>query len=701
TGNANSRSNQAIALLATSPLVEDLTAMHDVDVVAFDESTRPLRYLPQRQPVLEGATEELAIDGAAKNTFEPDQLAPEGHESRLGDAITATLERYRGLPLAGIVLLTDGGQNAGLELPPAGEAASSVGVKVHSIAFGPSLAPMNVAVSELIAPEQAYPGDKLSLQAVVHTQGREARQLELQLFRRPTGEDSAPNSSASWEMITSLQATTTPGDDLQTLRFETSPAEAGEYTYEVRVAARADESRTDDNAAQAEVAIVERKTRTLLYAGGPARDYRFLRNQLRRDKSFLVDVLLESGVEGISQDADNILTEFPTSAEQLSGYDAIVAFDPDWSQLATDQVRWLEQWVARQAGGLVVVPGMINTPRWGIDSRMRTIRGLYPVRLPDRLLDLRSDSRARDTAEPLVFTREGNEAEFLRLADSSEDSSAAWREFPGVFGAFDHLGPKPGATVYAGLQVSGDEPGPAYLASHYYGAGQVFYLGSSEIWRLRALDTNYGVRLWTGLLRHTSQGRLLQGSPRGKLLVSQDRYELGDTVLLRAVVSDQQLDPLVAESLPLTIELPGGHSEQLTMPAEAGKPGNFAAEFRVVEPGAYRFVLPVPESDEQLARAVRVAVPQLEIRQTVRNKAVLQQLANQTGGQYYDSPNVALAGSESIPSVVAATPSQARAKRVLGAIDEPFARSQSFTLLAVVAGALCLEWIVRRLNFLA
>lgn len=700
------RAEQTLALFTESPLVEELTAEHDVELIAVDESARPVRYLPGRRTADDEATEsaesEALNNGSIDAEMLAEKLAAEGHETRLGDAIAETLERYRGLPLAGIVLLTDGGQNAGLELPAAGDAAASAAVRVHSIGFGPLVAPANVAVRELIAPERAYPGDKITLQAVVHAQGLAARQIELQLFRHPIDLARPDGEAGDWETVATQEAILLNDDHLQTVRFETQPEEAGTYTYEIRVAPVPGESQTDDNTAAAEVAIVERKTKVLLMAGGPARDYRFLRNQLRRDDSFVVDVWLESGAAGISQDANKILTGFPTSPEQLAEYDAIVAFDPNWALLDVDQIRWLEQWVARQAGGLVVVPGRVNVPRWGIESRMTTIRGLYPVRLPDRLLELRSDEVSSDKPQPLIFTREGQEAEFLWLADDREESEAAWRQFAGVYGSLDHLGPKPGATLYAHL-LSGNEAeqGPVYFASQYYGAGQVFYMGSSEVWRLRALDTDYGERLWTSLLRHVSQGRLLQGSPRGKLLVAQDRYEVGATVAVRAVMSDVQMEPLVAGNLPLTIEVPGGAVEKLELVAETERAGNFSGEFRVVTPGSYRLVLPVPDSEDQLTKTVRVMVPQLEVSQTVRDETALRAIAAQTGGHYYASPESAVAGDESLPPLAAATPSQARTKRIVGAIDDQFARQQSFMLLAVIAGALCLEWIVRRLNYLA
>ena len=55
-----------------------------------------------------------------------------------------------------------------------------------------------------------------------------------------------------------------------------------------------------------------------LFAGGPSREYQFLRNQLRRDKDVIVDVLLQSGSEGISQDAREILELEPANRTAMA-----------------------------------------------------------------------------------------------------------------------------------------------------------------------------------------------------------------------------------------------------------------------------------------------------------------------------------------------------------------------------------------------
>lgn len=715
-GSEATRLAAARQLVAESDLVDELRKHHDVEVVAFGAASKPIAYYPQKANV----EQETTVDNENPPTTQSEAvvaterandllngLVPTELETRIGDAVADALRRYRGLPLAGLVVLSDGGQNRGVELRAASDAATAANATIHSVGFGPFVAPANLAVRELLAPERAYPGDKLTLQAVLHAQRLVGQQIDLQLFRRPIDESKSSAepegpSSAKWEPIDAKQVAIVSDDEFATARFETNPTDPGRFLYQVRATVSGREAQLDDNRQEAEIVVVDRETSVLLYAGGPSRDYRFLRNQLKRDDSFVVDVLLETGTEGISQDADSILFEFPTSAEQLSTYDAIVAFDPDFSSLSAEQVAWLEAWVANQSGGLIVVPGLVNTPRWVIDSGMKPIRGLYPVQLPSGMLDLSANDTASKKPTRLAFSSAGIEAEFLWLTDQRQSSEAAWQTFAGVFGGFSHNGPKPGATVLARLAgVSDDAPGAAYVVSQYYGGGQVLYLGSSELWRLRKQSPRFYERLWTSLLRHTSQGRLLQGSPRGKLLLPQDRYEVGATVQVRATMTNAQLQPIAADSLSVSVALPTGASQELVLRGDESRPGNFSGEIRVVPPGTYRLTLPVPESEDQLTRTIRVSSPQLEVGQTTRDEQSLRTLSETTGGHYYLSPTLALQGDDNVPAIVKSLPSQARSKRVIGSIDADFARQLALWQLAIIAGALCLEWMFRRLSYLA
>ena len=82
------------------------------------------------------------------------------------------------------------------------------------------------------------------------------------------------------------------------------------------------------------------------------------------------------------------------------------------------------------------------------------------------------------------------------------------------------------------------------------------------MWRLRAVDETYFEQFYTKLIRHVSQGRLLRGSSRGVLLVGQDRYMLGNTVEVRAQLTNARLEPLDAPSVNLQVIQPDGRRRQ-------------------------------------------------------------------------------------------------------------------------------------------
>ena len=229
-----------------------------------------------------------------------------------------------------------------------------------------------------------------------------------------------------------------------------------------------------------------------------------------------VDVILQSAQPGISQDANKILDRFPATREELYSYDCIVAFDPNWTALDAKQCELLESWIAEEAGGMIIVAGPIHTAELTRSAEHATIRDLYPVTFQQRFTLLSDGQYGGTMAWPLEFEGAGREAKFLWLAKTASESAAAWDRFPGVYGYFDVKGAKPGATVYARFSdpqsagLTGDRP--IYMAGQFYGAGQVFYIGSGEMWRLRNLDPAHFEVLYTKLIRQVSQGRILRGS---------------------------------------------------------------------------------------------------------------------------------------------------------------------------------------------
>lgn len=685
------RGGRALELLESGGLLAALAPRQEVSVWRFDADAEPLALLP--------------VDGGTPDAPEaagewPQAVAPRGYETRLGEALATVLEREPGGSLAGVILLTDGGNNAGIDPLAAAARLAQAGVRVEAIGLGSDVLPVNVRVADVIVPARVFPGDTFSVTAYLQAQALEGTTVSVELLEQPA--DDAPTTAA--RLLDTIDAVLAADGELAAVRFDVPGlATPGPRTLAVRVRPPAADTAPGDDLQAAAVEVVDRVTQVLLMAGGPGREYQFLRNVLHRDPSFEVDVLLGTAAPGMSQDARQILEAFPPSDEALAAYDAVVAIDYDWRLL--EPVGWsrLERWVARQSGGLVLVAGGIHTASWPADPRATPLRGLFPVELR-RLEQLPLGTAAGEEEPlPLEFTRDGIDAEFLWLAAGSEASRVVWSEFPGVYACFPADEAKPGATIYARAARPGaaGEPRPIYLAGQLYGSGSVFYAGSGELWRLRGVDEAAYERLVAQVVRHVSQGRLLRGAQRARLLVDRDRHPIGGTVQVRLVLADEQ--PAAASLTPTARAIgPEGTALAVPLVPEPGRPGTYQGGFVAAREGAWRI-----EADsgaglaaELLVRRIQVQLPDRELARPRLDRALLTQLADRTGGTAR-FPAAAPWSVAEAEALAASFPDRSRREYETGAADVDFKQRLNAALLALGGGCLCLEWVVRRLAKLA
>ncbi|MEZ6081826.1 MAG: hypothetical protein R3C56_40980 [Pirellulaceae bacterium] len=70
-----------------------------------------------------------------------------------------------------------------------------------------------------------------------------------------------------------------PADgSLATAQFELEPKAVGEWQYAARVLPLPNESDKRDNVQVTTIEVIERKNRVLIVAGGPTREYQFVRS---------------------------------------------------------------------------------------------------------------------------------------------------------------------------------------------------------------------------------------------------------------------------------------------------------------------------------------------------------------------------------------------------------------------------------------
>ena len=369
------------------------------------------------------------------------------------------------------------------------------------------------------------------------------------------------------------------------------------------------------------------------------RDYRFSVNALHRHKSMEVDVWLQTGAVGISQNAAEILYDFPEEREKLFAYDAVFAFDVDWSLVPEAGREMLAEWVANEGGGLVLVAGDVFTPQLAAEEQtFETILKLYPVVLETVRPQFNRKNRWNQPWK-VSFSTEGLAAEFLQIAEDAEDSRLAWDEFPGVYRAYPTNGRKGGATVYASFSdpLSRTDAGqPVLLASQRYGQGVTAYVGSPELWRLRSLNEEYFDRFWIKLVRLVSESRSKRGLQRAMLVLDGREFGVGQTVPIRARVLTAAFEPLENDVVTLDVYDPRGRPvvPPPVLTKDKHRPSEFVGDLRVTVPGRYRLELPVPDSSETVAGEITVTLPRLEMETLRQDVAALESLVAETGGAY-------------------------------------------------------------------
>jgi len=641
-------------------------------------------------------------------------LLPRGSKTRMGDAVQYLVNKERGGPIAGIVLYTDGRSNSGEDVEIAVRSARTYNIPLFPVGVGSNEQAKNIRVVDIEAPERVYPGDNFKITGYIQAYGAENRSVTVDLVSRPV--NTASDDSSQDKIEDQIQLDLADDGETRPVEFELEPDDSlqGKRDYVIRVQAPPDDKNERDNQRSATVEIVDRRTKVLLLAGGPTREYRFLRNMLFRDDEVEVHVHLQTAEDTISQEADEVIYDFPQLDEELYDYDAIVAFDPDWEALDDSQIELVERWVSEEAGGLFVVAGPVFTPEW---SRMRRgrrrgidlVKNLYPVVFYNQGgVTLSLGRFGGDTAWPIQFSDDGLSAEFLWLDNSQLGSEQAWASFEGVYGYYKAKDPKPGAKVYSRFSdpdTAIDDELPIYMAGHFYGAGRVFFQASGEMWRLRSIEEAYFEKYYTKLIRWVSQGRLLRDSTRGVLLVDKDRAFLGEHISIQAVLTDAQHDPLSVESVDAVLVQPDGTRDPIPLKllTDGSREGMYTGQFIATQEGDYQVEVPLPGSADLLTRDVRVRVPQLEIENPRRNDALLSHAANQTNGNYFVGISSTLVSSnneegQSLSESIVARDQEAQ---LPGTPDKDFEEMLMGWLIALISGILCVEWVIRRLCKLA
>lgn len=663
----------------------------------------------------EKSSGKLAIDDEFEISFSKLQtnlkkLIPNVQATQLSDAIIRAIREKNGQALSSVIVLTDGESNSGSSISVASNLAKANDVRIFPIGLGTNRKVENLSIVDVQAPRRVYLGDPLSVSGSVRVESvTSVRQVELVLNSSTKSRPNIKKEMAREILeIDTIQA-------LQPFSFPLEEQPQGEWLFDVSVTPLDAEINLDDNHATVNVEVIDKTSKVLLFAGGPNREFRFLRNQLFRDPKINVDVLLQTADDGADQEGDKLLTDFPSVPNEMFEYDCVIAFDPDWSQLSSDQTELLRTWVADEAGGMVAVAGPVNTPIWtsrpNDDEIIDPIRKLYPVQFYSQATGSIKLGRFGGTESfPLNFTNVAASLEFLRFAETSKLNDELWNQIK-VFGFYAVNEEKPGAEVIAyfsdpATRFSGKSP--IYLASQLYGSGRIFFQASGEMWRTRGVGPEFFESYYTRLIRWSSQGRLLRDSGSIVLSVNKENCWPGETVEIRAVVKKDDGAFSALDSLPITVTLEGtAELVELKRLEDGTNNSIFAGSFpvrsvgrHVVEFSQMKTVVETDETKEMTRVNFVSRIPNLELLDPRRNDEALTLLAESSGGKYFVGDDWNAKRKKLFEELRLVPDNRIETVASLG-IDQLFQKRLLVGYFALLTIFYSLSWIVRRTHRLA
>ncbi len=544
-------------------------------------------------------------------------VPPPGPQTRIGDAITSIVQHAASLPLAGIVLVSDGAENADSLTEEKLTELASYGVPIHTVGVGPEIVRNDLELERVDVPRTAPPGTSMTATLGIRHEGIE--NARVRVYDRES-------LIASREIKLDADAGTT--------QLEIDLPSGAPGTRELHFSL--DEAQGEVNVVnnrRTRVVEVPAERRNILYLDGEPRwEFKFLRRAATSDRALRLASIVRTTPnkhyrQGVSS-PEELRDGFPRTAEALFAYDAIILGSYEASNLSAEQHKLLTEFVDRRGGSVLMLAGRFGLSAGGWQNT--PLAQTLPVRLPEATENAFVQRNAR-----VALTSYGAEAPITRLDADARRNSDRWRNLPPL-ADYQNLGRlKPGAIVL--LDAATARGRTPLLAWQHYGRGATFVLGTASTlrWQMHLPPQDQSHEIFWRQLLHA----LVAHSPQRVSLESErTTYDDERSVQFAAEIRDARFEPVNDAKVELRIAPERGPPFSQLMQPSGRNDGRYVATIDAATAGVYRASILARRGQEELGRAFTHIVRtegQAERFATHQHRAVLGRIAQMTGGRYW------------------------------------------------------------------
>jgi len=567
-------------------------------------------------------------------------IAADAGRSDVAGALRALRERYRDRRVAGIVVISDGGDTGSRD---AAAAIEGSGVPVFTVGVGDPTVSNDLEVSDLSAGDGGLAASSIDLVASAVSRGGGAG-FDMRVLEngRPIDVRHVIPSS--------------PGAPVRTIFTVSPPADAATL-YTIEIPAAPGEPVLENNRRSVLVEAPGRRRRVLIVEGAPGFEHSFVRRALEADKGLDIDSVVRKGrdsqgeatyfVQAPAERAPQLTTGFPVDRGSLFKYDALILANLENDVVSRAQLEMASAFVSERGGGLLVLGAKTFGPR-GLAGT--AIEDVLPLGLTDRGNTVVRASAESGDRYKVDVTADGVQHPVMRIAAAPEDVNRRWAAVPSLAGAAALGGPHPAAQVLAVVRTADGERPLVAVQRVGQGRSMVFSGEASWRWRMQLPATDRTFELfWRQAARW-----LASGAPDPVSIPALASTAAGEAAPVSVEVRDAAFAPVTDAQVTMKVTLPGGEQCDVHPALTDPRTGRYAAPLTLDRPGVYRVSAEARRGSTVLGTAERwtlIGGADAEMADPRLNEEVLRRISRASGGQYLRADSVSRLALMLSPSV--------------------------------------------------
>ncbi|HUE95889.1 MAG TPA: filamin/ABP280 repeat domain-containing protein [Longimicrobiaceae bacterium] len=570
----------------------------------------------------------FSFAGDTRRVSELGELSFVGGQTRIGRALEQARSELAGVPVAGLVVISDGADQSEVELNNSLLGLRTSSIPVSTVGIGREQFQRDIEIRRVSSPRAVLRGTSMLVDVVIAQSGYAGQTIPLIV------EDEG--------QVVNVQEVVMPIDGAPaSVRVHFTAENGGWHRFKFRVPLQDGELISENNERETLVEVREGRQKVLYLEGEPRFEVKFMRRAVADDPELQLVVLQRTAENKFLRldvdDGEELASGFPTTREELFQYRSIVLGSVEASFFTREQLQIIVDFVSERGGSILFLGGKRSFTEGGYANT--ALAPLLPVEL-------------EETPDPNYYrelkvqpTRAGLAHAALRLVEDADSSAARWATLPelSTFNRLTRL--KPGATALLTGMGAGVSEGQVVLASQRYGRGMTLALPVQDtwIWQMHAdipLEDQTHETFWRQIFRW-----LVNEVPDQMTVTpSTEPTTVGQTVQFTADLRDRRFTRINDASVVALIDLPDGNSTELPLRWTNREDGEYTASFVPAVPGIHQIRVRAVRGEEDIALgalALDAVEDDGEFYGAQMRAPLLRRIAEETGGRFYALNDIA------------------------------------------------------------